>query len=171
MLVLTSGLGHFWKRGNIRKWCVKIEDWGFSVHFVVGFHPFTLYTYVLAKILQNGAKFIQKLTPGFKRSHEEFGQRQTSIGKSKKLKFGGQLLSKKYIHSPKTLYTEDLSNITFNYLSGNSPNYSCHLWNHKSFVTPNLLCIFLAQTLYTFYKGSPSECKFSDFPLLALKVT
>ena len=28
--------------------------------------PFTLYTYVLTKVLQNGAKFIQKLTPGFK---------------------------------------------------------------------------------------------------------
>ena len=28
--------------------------------------PFALYTYVLAKILQNDAKFIQKLTPGFK---------------------------------------------------------------------------------------------------------
>ena len=28
--------------------------------------PVTLYTYVLAKILQNGAKFILKLTPGFK---------------------------------------------------------------------------------------------------------
>ena len=27
---------------------------------------FKLYTYVLVKILQNGAKFIQKLTPGFK---------------------------------------------------------------------------------------------------------
>ena len=27
---------------------------------------FTVYTYVLAKILQNGAKFIQKLTPFFK---------------------------------------------------------------------------------------------------------
>ena len=27
---------------------------------------FTLHTYVLAKILQNCAKFIQKLTPGFK---------------------------------------------------------------------------------------------------------
>ena len=25
-----------------------------------------LYTYVLAKLLQNGAKFIKKLTPGFK---------------------------------------------------------------------------------------------------------
>ena len=28
--------------------------------------PFTLYSNVLAKILQNGAKFIQKLTSGFK---------------------------------------------------------------------------------------------------------
>ena len=28
--------------------------------------PFTLYTYVFAKVLQNGAKFIQKLTAGFK---------------------------------------------------------------------------------------------------------
>ena len=32
-------------------------------------------------------------------------------------------------------------------------------------------CIFLAQTLYTFYKSSPSKCKFSDFPLLGLKFT
>ena len=32
--------------------------------------PFTLCTYVLAKILQNGAKFIQKLATG-KKSHEE----------------------------------------------------------------------------------------------------
>ena len=30
-------------------------------------------------------------------------------------------------------------------------------------------CIFLAQTLHTFYKSSPSKCKFSDFPLLWLK--
>ena len=28
--------------------------------------PFTVYTYVLAKILQNGAKFTQKLNPDFK---------------------------------------------------------------------------------------------------------
>ena len=28
--------------------------------------PFTLYTYVLTKVLQNSAKVIQKLTPGFK---------------------------------------------------------------------------------------------------------
>ena len=34
-----------------------------------------------------------------------------------------------------------------------------------------LLCIFLAQTLHTFHKNIPSKCKFSDFPLLALKFT
>ena len=28
--------------------------------------PFNLYTYVLPKVIQNGAKFRQKLTPGFK---------------------------------------------------------------------------------------------------------
>ena len=46
---------------------------------------------------------------------------------SKKLKFNGQHLSKKKIPSAKTLYTEDLSNITFNYLFENSPNSLYHL--------------------------------------------
>ena len=85
--------------------------------------PFKLYTYVLAQILQNGAKFIQKLTPGFKNHMRNFGQLQTCTGKSKKLKFDRLLLFKKYIPSVKTLYTEDL---TFNYLCENSPNYLCH---------------------------------------------
>ena len=31
--------------------------------------------------------------------------------------------------------------------------------------------VFLAQTLHTFYKSSPSKWKFSDFPLLGLKFT
>ena len=44
--------------------------------------PFTLYTYVLAKILQNGAKFIQKTNSWCQKSHEEFGQLQTSSRKS-----------------------------------------------------------------------------------------
>ena len=30
---------------------------------------------------------------------------------------------------------------------------------------------FLAQTLYAFYKSSPSKCQFSNFPLLILKFT
>ena len=73
--------------------------------------------------------------------------------------------------SAKTLYTEDLSNITFNYLCENAPNYLCHFCNHNSLFTTQLLCIFLAQTLHTFYKSNPSKRKFSDFPLLALKFT
>ena len=41
---------------------------------------------------------------------------------------------------------------------------------YKSFFTTQFLCIIFAQ-LQTFYKSSPSKCKFSDFPLLGLKFT
>ena len=78
-------------------------------------------------------------------------------------------LSKKYIPSAKTLYKEDLSNINFNYCE-NSPNSSCHFWNHKLFFTTQLVCIFLAQTLHTFDRNIASKCTFSDFPLLEFKV-
>ena len=53
------GLDIFENEGTSKKGCVEIADWGFSVHFG-GFKkiPFTLDTCVLvAKILQNGAKF------------------------------------------------------------------------------------------------------------------
>ena len=98
----------------------------------------------------------------FQKSYEEFGKLQTSSGKFKKLKFNGLFLSKNYIPSPKTLFT-DLSNITFNYLCENSPNSLCHFWNHMSFFTTQLVCIILAQTLHTFDKNILSKCKFSDF--------
>ena len=68
------------------------------------------------------------------------------------------------IHSTKTLYTEDSSNITFNYLRKSSSNSSCHFWNQKSFFATQLVCIIPAQTLHTFYKSSPSKCKFLDSP-------
>ena len=64
-----------------------------------------------------------------------------------------------------------LANITFSYLCVDSPNYLCHFWNHKLFFTTQLLCIFLAQTLHTFYKSNSSKCEFSDFRLLKLKFT
>ena len=53
---------------------------------------------------------------------QESEKLQTISEKSKNLKFNG-FLSKKYIPLAKTLYTEDLSNITLNYLRENSPNY------------------------------------------------
>ena len=71
---------------------------------------------------------VQSLYKSWVLVSNEFEQLQTSSGKSKKLKFDG-LLSKRYIPSAKTLHTEDLSNINFNYLCENSPNYLCHFWN------------------------------------------
>ena len=106
----------------------------------------------------------------FQKSYEEFGKLQTSSGKSKKLKFNGLHLSKSYIPSPKTLFT-DLSNITFNYLCENSTNSLCHFWNHNSFFTTQLVYIFLAPMFHTFDRNIPSKCKFSDFWLLQLKFT
>ena len=38
----------------------------YTLHWGFRKISFTFCTYVLAKILQNGARFIQKLTPGFK---------------------------------------------------------------------------------------------------------
>ena len=158
------GLEIFENEKTSEKSCVEIEDCGFSATFVLGFqvnYIYTLYTYVLSKILKNGAKFIQKLSPGLKNHMRNLNNfRQAVESPINMLKFDG-ILSKKYIPLTKT-YTEDLSNITFNYFCENSPNYSCHFRNPKSFFMTQLLCIFLAQTLHTFYKSSPSKCKFSD---------
>ena len=133
---------------------------------------FTLYTYVLAKILlQTGAKFIQKLTHGFKNHMRNLDNFRQAVESPKCWNSMGSFCTKKYIPLAKTLYTEDLSNITLNYLCENSPNFLCHFWNPILFFTTQLLRIFLAQTLHTFYKSSPSKCRFSDFPLLALKLT
>ena len=131
--------------------------------------PFTLYAYVLvAKILQNSAK--PRYTKASFKNYRNLNNLRQAVESPKSWNLMG-FSPKKYIPSAKTLYTVDLSNITFNYLCVDSPNYLCHFWNHKSFFTTQLLCIFLAQTLHTFYKSSPSKCKFSDFPLLRLKFT
>ena len=83
------GVEKFFKRGNIRKKrCVEIEDWDFSVHFVLGFQENSIYTLRLC------FTFYVKTDSCFQKSHEEFGQLETSIGKSKKLKFDGLLSSK-----------------------------------------------------------------------------
>ena len=64
--------------------------------------PFTTDTNVLAKIyIQNGARFLPKLTLGLKYRIWTASDKQ---GKSKKLKFDRLILSKKYIPSAK-IYT------------------------------------------------------------------
>ena len=82
-------------------------------------------------------------------------------------------LSKKYIPSANTLYIEDLSHIIFNYFCENSPNFLFmsffEIINH--FSRHNSSIFFLAQTLHTFNKSSPSKWKFPDLWLLAWKLT
>ena len=137
-------------------------DWSFKKI------PFTLSTYVLvAKILQNDAQF-RHTTADFK-NYRNFSNFRQALEKSKSWNLT-HFCPKKYIPSAKT-YTMDLPNITVNYLRVDSPNYLCHFWNHNSFFTTQLPCTFLAQILHTFYKSSPSRCKFSDFPLLRLNFT
>ena len=63
---------------------------------------------------------LQKLVPKL----HEFEQLETGIGNSKTLKFNG-LLSKKHIPSAIT-YTVGLSNINFNDMCVDSPNYLRH---------------------------------------------
>ena len=91
-----------------------------------------------------------------------------AVESPKKLKFNGLNLSKKCIPSAKTLYTEIyLTSLSTSCVKIHQT--TCHLGNHKSFFTTQLICIILAQTLHTFDKNIPSKCKFSDFPLLKLK--
>ena len=75
----------------------------------------------------------------------------------------------------KTLHTEDIANITFNYLCENSLHSLIHyilfFETISHFSRHDSSLFFLAQTLHTFYKISSSKCKSSDFPLLVLKFT
>ena len=54
------------KKGALKK---KAEASLYTLYWGFKKNPFTLYTYVL----QNGAKFIQKLTPGFKNHMRNLG--------------------------------------------------------------------------------------------------
>ena len=95
------------------------------MYFVLGFQENPIYTLDIcfSKDITNRCKVYTKTDSWFQKSYEEFGQLQTSSGKSIKMKLTGLLLSKNYIPSAKTLYTDDdLSNIT---LCENSPNYLC----------------------------------------------
>ena len=92
------GIDIFLKRGNIRErvhWNIRLR---LLCTLCIGvsrkFHLHSIYAYVLAKILQNGAKFIQKLTPGFK-NFDNFS------GKSKKLNLMGYFCQKNTYLKPK----------------------------------------------------------------------
>ena len=61
----------------------KIEDSPYILYWGFKKISFTLHTYVLAKILQNGAKFIQKLTPDFKNHVRNLDNFRQAVGSPK----------------------------------------------------------------------------------------
>ena len=88
--------------------------------------PFSLALHLCSiEVITKWCKIYTKTDSRFQKL-QEFGQLQTSSGKSKKLQFSGLHLSKNCIPSPKILFT-DSSNIVFNYLceiSRNSLSFS-----------------------------------------------
>ena len=158
---------YFWKRGNIK----KSVHWNRRLSFLCTLCirvciPFTLYTYVLAKILYTkSGKIYTKTDSWFQKSHEKFGQLETSE-KSKKVKCDRLLLSKNTFlqlkHYINKIYVTLLSTTCVRICQ-----ITCVIFEAMShFSRRNCSVFFLAQILHTFYKSSTSKCKFSDFPLL-----
>ena len=101
------------KKGASRQ---KIEASLYTLYWGFKKILFTLYTYVLTKILQNGAKFVQKLTPGFEASL------YTLYWSLKKIQF--------------TLYTYVLTKILQNgakFIQKLTPGFKNHMRNLDNF--------------------------------------
>ena len=136
-MVLTYGFRYFWKWGNIRKkvrWNRRLR---ILCTLLIGisrkFHLHFTLTYAKA---------------GFK-NYRNLNNVREAVGSPENWNLMG-FCTKKHIPLAKTLYTVDLSNITFKYLRVESPNYLWHFWKHKSFFTTQLLCIFISSNITYF---------------------
>ena len=68
------------KKGALNQ---KIEDSLYTLYWGFKKILFIIYTYDLAQILQNGAKFIQKLTPNFKNHMRNLDNFRQAVGCAK----------------------------------------------------------------------------------------
>ena len=126
------------------------------------FHlQFTLYTYVLSKSFQDGAKFKQKLTPGFKNHMKNLDNFRKAVESPKSWNPMGYVCQKSTFlqlkHYIQRIY---LTLLSTNYVKIHQIPYIGHFWNHKLFFTAQLVCIILVQMLHTFDKNIPSKFKF-----------
>ena len=85
------------------------------------------------------------------------------------MKFNGLHLSKKYIPSAKTLYSEDLSNITFNYLRENSPNSYVIFETISHFSRDNSSVYFSSDITY-FWQKYPIKMQIFRFSTTRMKI-
>ena len=72
----SLGVEIFKKEGKSEKGCVEIEDWGFSMHFVLGFQGNSIHTLHLcfSHDITKLCEVYTKIDSWFQKSHEEFGQ-------------------------------------------------------------------------------------------------
>ena len=120
-------------------------------------------------VITNMAKFIQKVTPGFKNQMRNWDNFRIAVESPKSWNSMGYNCLKTTFLQLKH-YTQ---NIYLTLLSTTCVKIHqiplCHFWSQKSFFTTPLVYVILVQTLYTFDKDIPSKCKFLDFLLLELK--
>ena len=172
MLVLTWVLRYFSKRGNIRKrvcWNRRLRLLFFTLCIRVSRNFYLHLCFKLRYYIQNGAKFLQKLTPGFKNPMRNLDNIRQAVESPKKWNLMGYFCPKNTLlqreHYLPKIYLTLLSTTC---MKIHQITYVIFETIHNSFFTTQFLCIFFAQTLHTFYKRRPSKCKFSDFLLFGL---
>ena len=152
--------------------CVEIENYLNLLHCYWVFEKilFTLYFYVLAKTLQNGITFLQKLTTGFKNHTRNWNNFRQAVASPKSWNFMGVYLKNTFFQLKYYIQRIYLTLLSTTSVKVQQITYVIFDIYHKSFFTAQLLYFFLAQTLHTLYK-SPSKCKLLDVPLFRLKFT
>ena len=131
------------KKGDLK---LKFEVSPYTLYWGFKKIPFTLYTFVLFKMLLNGAKFIQTLTPGFKNHMRNLGNFRQAVESPKSLNSMGYFFYRENTFY-KLKHMQGIYPILLSAACVKTHQMSlCHFWNHKSFFTTQLLCIFLAQT-------------------------
>ena len=170
-MVVTWGLEYFWERGNIRKrvcWNRRLRLL-FTLCIRVSRKFYLHLCFKLRYYIQNGAKFLQKLTPGFKNHMRNLDNFRQAVESPKSWNLMGYFCPKNILlqleHYIPKIYLTLLSATSVKMYQITHVIFETI---RKSFFT-QFLCIFLAQTLHTFYKSIPSKWKFSDFPILGLK--
>ena len=143
---LGSNLGveiYLKRREHQKKAALKIEASQYILYWGFKKMSFKLYIYVLGKILQDRAKFIQKLTSDFKDHIRNLENLRKSVESPKSWNLMGYF-------RPKNTFSQLKQYIQRVYLI--SPIIS---ENMRYFCDTFLY--FLAQTLHIFYKSSPSK--------------
>ena len=141
------------KKGALKQ---KIEAFLYTLYWRFKKIPFKLYSYVLAKILQNRARFIQKLTPGFKNHLRNLENFRQALEGPKSCNLMGYFCPKNtfLILIPNTSHSYVISPVIFETIS--------HFSRQNS-------SAFFSSNITSFLQKKSIKVQFSDFLLLGLK--